>query len=56
MPGQTNARADKCQGRPVPDRQLPDQTSASRTNARPDKCQEDRCQAVVLVLLALVKG
>ena len=56
MPGQTtarqtSARLDNCQTR-----QLPDQTSASRTIARPDKCQEDRCQAVVLVLLALVKG
>ena len=43
---QTSARLDNCQTR-----QLPDQTSASRTIARPDKCQEDRCQAVVLVLL-----
>ena len=48
---QTSARPDNCQNR-----QLPDQTSARRTSARPDKCQEDRCQAVVLVLLALVKG
>ena len=46
---------------------MPGQTSARQTSARPDNCQggqlpdqttarEDKCQAMVLVLLALVKG
>ena len=39
-------QTDKCQNRQVPGGQVPDRTSA----------REDKCQAMVLVLLALVKG